>query len=363
MGKKVVKKLLMLIGGGSVIMGGLFVMIVAIVLCAASGSDNSADSTTVYDSVGIYEANVESYREIITTYCTQYDNEKSKTVCGGLSNYVNAVLALMTIESHGSGLDPMQSSEGAYNKNYPQVPNGIKNPKYSCQCGVQEFRDAIVMAKVTSPTDFGKLGVAIQGYNFGASRWLSWINRHGGEYTVELAQKYSREQMPPGERGTPTHAKKFLDVYQAALAKNNADSDNVGEKVVSLARTKIGCKYDQNKRMHSNPDIFDCSSLVFRMYRDAAGILIGSKDKNTAPVAADLLKWCDKKKYSFNGSEKLKPGDIIFYTRYRNDRYRNITHVAIYSGNSKMIEAKGAAWGVVESNYSKSCVVCFARPY
>lgn len=365
MKKKLLKKLFALIGGSAILSGLGFILIIAILLCAIAGSDDTNTDIST-DSIGIYEANVEAYREIITTYCKQYDNEKSQKVCGGLPNYVNAVLALMTIESHGSGMDPMQASEGAYNKQYPQVPNGIKNPQYSCQCGVQEFRDAIVMAKVSSPTDFGRLGVAVQGYNFGASRWLAWINQNGGTYTVELAEQYSREKMPAGAKGTPTHAKKFLDTYQTALAKavdDDSENTGIGDRVVKLALTKVGCAYDQNRRMQSNPDVFDCSSFVFRIYRDTAGITFGSKNQYYAPVAADLLKWCDQKKFTFHDKKKLKPGDVIFYSRYHNGRYKNITHVSIYTGNNRIVEAKGIAWGVVTSDYSNKGVVSFAKPY
>lgn len=243
-GKKILKML-----GISSFLAAVFPIILFIALIGAiAGSEedstaNAETGTVVIDGTGIYEESVEAYRETIEEYCTKYDNKKSKEICGGLPNYVNAVLALMTIESHGSGTDPMQASEGAYNTIYPHEPNAIKNPDYSCECGVQEFRDAIVMAKVSSPTDFSKLGIAIQGYNFGMSRWLEWINKHGGKYTVKLATQYSNEEMPDGAKGTPTHAQKFLDTYKQAITSSDAglsitvDTKNVTE-ILALKETK-----------------------------------------------------------------------------------------------------------------------------
>ena len=40
-------------------------------------------------------------------------------------------------ESGGRGLDPMQAAEGSFNTRYPHEPNGIKDPEYSIECGVQ----------------------------------------------------------------------------------------------------------------------------------------------------------------------------------------------------------------------------------
>ena len=36
----------------------------------------------------------------------------------------------------------------------------------------------------------------------------------------------------------------------------------------------------------------------------------------------------------------IKPGDLIFYSFCHNGRYDNISHVAIYAGNDKVVEAK-----------------------
>ena len=46
-------------------------------------------------------------------------------------------------ESGGRGLDPMQAAEGSFNTKYPHEPNGIKDPEYSIQCGVQELKAAL----------------------------------------------------------------------------------------------------------------------------------------------------------------------------------------------------------------------------
>lgn len=42
----------------------------------------------------------------------------------------------------------MQSSEGSFNTRYPREPNGITDPEYSIQCGVQELKSCLVSAGV-----------------------------------------------------------------------------------------------------------------------------------------------------------------------------------------------------------------------
>ena len=40
---------------------------------------------------------------------------------------------------------------------------------------MQELRDALKKADVEDPTDLDHIKVAIQGYNYGMDRWISWI--------------------------------------------------------------------------------------------------------------------------------------------------------------------------------------------
>ena len=70
-------------------------------------------------------------------------------------------------ESGGRGLDPMQAAEGSFNTRYPHEPNGIKDPEYSIECGVQELKAALISAEVENPIDMEHIKLALQGDNFG----------------------------------------------------------------------------------------------------------------------------------------------------------------------------------------------------
>lgn len=123
-----------------------------------------------------------SSREYLTinAACESYRSEVEETAAKyGMSDYVDLILALMMQESSGAGPDVLQASEGAYNTKYPQVPNGITDSSYSIECGIQELKYAMEKAGVQSPTDIGHIKLALQGYNFGADVYFSYLSEHG----------------------------------------------------------------------------------------------------------------------------------------------------------------------------------------
>ena len=99
---------------------------------------------------------------------------------------------------------------------------------------------------------------------------------------------------------------------------------------------------------------YDCSSLVYRLYKEI-GIELPL-------IASDQGKYCYENAMLVN-KEKLRPGDLIFYSYEVNNQFRNISHVAIYVGDGKMIHAANTERGVVEDELSTSSVVFYARPY
>lgn len=198
-------------------------LILLIITIAATQTDNKGNGVSGFDTTyaGGYPKQVEAYRDIVMRLCEEYNSEPDKLE---LPAYVNAMLALIQIESGGVGNDPMQASECGYNTKYPRVPNGIRDAEYSLACGIQYARDAFILFGVEGPDDFDHIAAAVQGYNFGITGWYNWISQRGGKYTVELAQQYSDECMPAGAKGTPTHAQKFLNAYQGALTKENGNA-------------------------------------------------------------------------------------------------------------------------------------------
>ena len=124
-------------------------------------------------------------------------------------------------------------------------------------------------------------------------------------------------------------------------------------KAKKIART---CKYSQAKRMSDK--YYDCSSLVWKAYKKE-GKSFGNK--NYAPVAADIAKWCASHKRWVKGGDsykniskmKLRPGDLLFGTGANNGRYKGIYHVEMFvgyacygfEGNKPILTTKWAARG------------------
>lgn len=141
---------------------------------------DTADNAPVLIGGQPVGGSVESYRATVTQLASQY----------GMSDYVNLILAVMQQESGGRGGDPMQAAEGPFNTRYPHEPNGITDPAYSVQCGIQELHQSLQLAGCTGPTDTADIALALQGYNFG-SGFISWAKSRGG-YTLANAQAFSQ---------------------------------------------------------------------------------------------------------------------------------------------------------------------------
>ncbi len=132
-------------------------------------------------------------------------------------------------------------------------------------------------------------------------------------------------------------------------------------KVINSAKKVLGKKYSQARRMSKN--CFDCSSLVWRMYKKQK-IYFGSR--SWAPTAAMEAKNMVRNKKvisrKYVNQNKLRPGDVIFVSRGYNGRYRNISHTAIYIGNGRIIHATGShvQYGYYDSY--KGSISLIARP-
>ena len=150
-------------------------------------ADAYAENLTLFfgsSASGVATANVSDevlrYRATVEQIAAKY----------GMTPYVELILAVMMQESGGRGLDVMQAAEGGFNKKYPHVPNGITDPEYSIECGIQELKYALDKAGCTGPTDLDRIKLALQGYNYG-SGYIDWAMERDGGYTKANAIAYS----------------------------------------------------------------------------------------------------------------------------------------------------------------------------
>ena len=130
-------------------------------------------------------------------------------------------------------------------------------------------------------------------------------------------------------------------------------SNPTQREVVSFVLSKVGYPYSQPLRKSGKA--FDCSSLAYYAWK-SAGVDISFGGGTTAAAEAEGLK--DK----IVKEKNLQPGDLIFYSYTTNGRYKNISHVGIYVGNGKMVEAVDEAHGVCLGNYHNGGLVMICRP-
>ena len=211
-----------IIAGGWVAV--LIILIVVLLGCAVSLFGGGSDSTS-YTPVS---AEVEAYTPLIQKYAKQY----------GIPEYVELIKAVMMQESGGKGSDPMQAAEGSFNKKYPHEPNGIKDPEYSIECGVQELKAALTSAEVESPIDMERIKLALQGYNFG-NGYISWAKTNYGGYSYANAVEFSAMQAQRlgwekyGDTQHPAHVLRYYPYGRAFTSGGN-------QAIVEVALTQLG---------------------------------------------------------------------------------------------------------------------------
>ena len=159
-----------------------------------------------------------------------------------------------------------------------------------------------------------------------------------------------------GSTGTQTGGNKKSLLTQNEINEIlNKITDEKAKTSVSFALSKVGYPYSQPLR--NSGTHFDCSSLAYYAW-NSAGISVMTDGSNTA---ASEAKWCSDNDCTVK-EENLKPGDLIFYSYSNNGRYKNISHVGIYVGDGKMVEAVDEATGVVMQAYHNGGLVMIGRP-
>lgn len=211
-----------LIAGGWVSV--VIILIVVLLGCAVSLFGGGGGSNA-YTPVS---AEVEAYEPLIQKYAKQY----------GIPEYVELIKAVMMQESGGRGLDPMQAAEGSFNTRYPHEPNGIQDPEYSIQCGVQELKAALISAEVENPIDMEHIKLALQGYNFG-NGYISWAKTNYGGYSYANAVEFSTMQAQRlgwesyGDTQYPAHVLRYYPYGRAFTSGGN-------QAIVEVALKQLG---------------------------------------------------------------------------------------------------------------------------
>ena len=275
----------------------LIIMIVVLFGAAVAMFGGGSDSNS-YTPVS---AEVEAYEPIIQKYAKEY----------GIPEYVELIKAVMMQESGGRGLDPMQAAEGSFNTKYPHEPNGIKDPEYSIQCGVQELKAALTSAEVESPIDMEHIKLALQGYNFG-NGYISWAKSKYGGYSYANAVEFSTQQAQRlgwdsyGDTQYPAHVLRYYPYGRAFTAGGN-------QAIVEVALTQLGNQGGQPywSWYGFNSRVEWCACFVSWCADQCGYIESGLVPKFAGCV--DGANWFNSNGKWQDRTYEPKTGDIIFF--------------------------------------------------
>ena len=265
------------------------------------------------------------YRQLLSDNTISYTQDvKDAAVNEQIEDYVNYLLAIMEVESHGIGTDVMQSSESA-----GLPPNSFKTPQESIAQGAKYFASCVMKASEKECD----INTAIQAYNYGTG-FIDYVAENGKAYTLDLAIAFAEEksggnqvayknQIAIDYNGGWRYA--YGNMFYAQLVNQyiyNYDNATV-QKIIDEAMKYSGWDYISGG---SSPDDggFDCSGLVQYVYGEA-GINLPRLEKDQYEVCEEIE------------AENIQPGDLIFYKNETSNG--EIGHVAIYLGNGKVFEA------------------------
>lgn len=111
-------------------------------------------------------------------------------------------------------------------------------------------------------------------------------------------------------------------------------SGTAGETAAAAARQQLGQPYVYGGESRAEGG-FDCSGLTSYAWKQA-GVSLPRR-------SSDQYRFTQRVSRS-----QLQPGDLVFYSS--GGRYGTVSHVAIYVGNSRMVQAQKAGVPVNEQN-------------
>jgi cell wall-associated NlpC family hydrolase len=274
---------------------------------SGTGVDGSASAVNLSAAVLAYKSTVES---VAADY--------------GMTAYVPLILAVMMQESGGNGKDPMQSAEGEYNTKYPKVPNGITDPNYSIQCGIQELHKALQIAGCKGPGDQPGISMALQIYNYGPAFYLG---RADGKWSgcKTWSQAAAAEYHNATGEGDPLYVPHVLRYYRIS---NTGTVGANWAKLKAVGDSLLGTPYVLGG--NTPHKAMDCSSFVCYVFTHS-----GVKNMPRCTAQGIFDNYCK----AISASEAVA-GDIIFFKGTYNCG-ETITHVGIYAGNGTMLEEGG----------------------
>ncbi len=295
-----------ILAGGWIVVLILVIIVLFGALFSMVGGSNSSTVTPV-------SAEVEAYEPLIRQYARQY----------GIEEYVELIKAVMMQESGGQGTDPMQASECGYNTRYPNTPNGITDPEYSIDVGIQNLAACLREAGVESPVDMNNIKLALQGYNYG-NGYISWAKENYGGYTYANAVEFSTmmaERNGWSGYGDTEYVSHVLRYYVFGRIPTGTGS----QAIVQVALTQEGNGGDTYWSWYGFAQREEWCACFVSWCADQCGYIESGVIPRFSLCSAGM-EWFESRGQFMDGSYVPASGDLVFFD-WKNDG--SIDHVGI----------------------------------
>ena len=245
--------------------------------------------------------------------------------------YLPYILAQATQESYGKEPDIFQASESKYNGQIGM----IKTAEESIEHAMKRWRE--IIDEINRRKLIFSVELVLQTYNFG-SGYLDWVANHGRKWTEENAESFSKHKLATlknwnynkyGDINYIKNIYRYLNLERNYKNIQNI-SDSTIKTVISEAYSFLNVPYE----LYGNnpPYCIDCSAFTMRVYKK-----IGINFSHSAQAQYEAVT--DNGKNLKTKISDLEIGDLVFFKgTYNTSKY--ITHVGIYIGNGKMINAQ-----------------------
>ena len=295
-----------ILAGGWIVVLILVIVILFGALFSMVGGSNSSTVTPV-------RAEVEAYDPLIRQYARQY----------GIEEYVELIKAVMMQESGGQGSDPMQASECGYNTRYPNTPNGITDPEYSIDVGIQNLAACLREAGVESPVDMNHIKLALQGYNYG-NGYISWAKENYGGYTYANAVEFS-EMMAERNGWSSYGDKEYVSHVLRYYVFGRIPTGTGSQAIVQVALTQEGNGGDTYWSWYGFSSREEWCACFVSWCADQCGYIEAGVIPKFSLCSAGM-EWFESRGQFMDGSYVPASGDLVFFD-WGNDG--SVDHVGI----------------------------------
>lgn len=156
------------------VFGGIFTVIICLLLflfIVTSDDEESGSSSLDFSGLNL-SAEVLKHQSTVEKYAKEYR----------ISDYVNYLLAIMQVESGGTGTtDVMQASESL------GLPLNSLSVEDSIKQGCKYFSELLKSAEAKDCD----INTVVQSYNYGGG-FIDYVSKHGKKYTFELAVSFAK---------------------------------------------------------------------------------------------------------------------------------------------------------------------------